>query len=420
MSVELHLLRALYLGLEPNGSFAAALSFPSDYVAFPYQEGSLTWKNLRRLGNPKTAKIYADGHDQHVLMQKRASLSFKTALHSHGVDMAGTASAPTASAWPLGLVLKALFGGFSARTSGGATTVQAGTSTTVVNVSAGRGADFAVDQVIACQTVSGSSNLEAREIESIATDAVTVKEAFSATPVTGTAVRGGVTFYPTEDPNTSLQAVIEGNEQDDRVAHYGLQGGVKFEIPVGAPEGEGEVQLPTIGFDLMGASYARLASQAPQALTSYANYEPIANVASELTAPAFGTSTRVHVDDGAFTLELALAYKMLTTGKATGLADNVLRARRQTSRPLAKYSFRTIFEDLGWETIRDARTATSIYKQIGCVAGGGCLLSVTRSQVTDVQPADHDGAVGQLVSGEGRHDDGATELGRAVARAHFF
>lgn len=419
MTIELHLLRALWLGIEAAGAHGVALTFPDDFLPFPYQEGSLQWKNLRRTGNPKTAKLLLDGHDQHVLMQKRCTSSFATALHSHGVDMAGVAAAPSEASWALGLLLKTTMGGLAARASGGATTVQAGSTTTVVNVTAGRGGDFFADGVLACQTVSGSSALEARPIQSISTDAITVKEAFSATPVTGTSARGGVTVYPTEDPSTSVQAVIEGNEQDDRVVHYGLQGGHKINVPVGAPDGDGEVQLPTMSFDLMGGGWARGTPGAPQTV-SYSMYEPIANVASELTTPAFGVSTRVHVDDAAFALEVAIAYKAITTGLASGLADNVLRQRRQASRPLVKGNFLTVFESTAWESIRDARTPTSIYKQIGNLAGGGMLIDVPRAQITDVQPADNNGATGQLVSFEGRHDDGSTELGRAALRYHFF
>lgn len=421
MTIDLHLLRALYLGIEPAGSYSTGLSFPSGYLAFPYQEGSLNWSLMRRLGNPKTAKIYADGHDVQVLMQRRSKLSFSTALHSHGVDMSGVATAPTDTTWPLGMLMKALFGGMVSRaTSGGLTTVQSGSTTTVINVTAGDGVDFPVDGVIACQTVPGSTALEAREIDSISTDAITVKEAFSAIPTTGTQVRGGVTFYPTEDPTTSLQAVIEGVGTVDRSALYGLQGGVKFTIPVGAPDGDGEVVLPTIGFELNGSSYARLGAQAAQALTSYAMYEPIANVASELTVPTFGTTTRVHVDEAMFTLELALAYAAITTGLGPGLSDNILRQRRQPSRPFAKGTFLTVLEDLGWEGHRDSRTVKSIFKQIGNVAGGGCLLSVPRAQIADAQPADDSSASGINVSFQGRHDNGSTELGRAAARAHFF
>lgn len=86
----------------------------------------------------------------------------------------------------------------------------AGSSTTVVNVSAGDGANFVVGQWIAVE-VAGT--LEAARVVAIATDALTVYPPLSASPGTGAAVVSGVTHAPAtnHDATLSLQHAMVGS-----------------------------------------------------------------------------------------------------------------------------------------------------------------------------------------------------------------
>lgn len=410
MSYELHDLRGLWVDTE--STFGTAKTFPGTFLAVPYREGSLNWNAMRQKLDPKLGKILLDGHDVQVLGRKSCDLKFDVPWHSHGTDMLATASVPTSSTWALLRILETIFGASVATgTNAANTTVQAGTTATVVNVTAGHGARFAADRVIGCEVVSGSGLIELREVESVATDAVTVKEAFSAVPVTGSSVRGGITVSLTEDPSGSLQFVLEGAEADDRLRLMGLMGGLKIDVPIGGED------FPKISFDMKGVDYARLGSGTAQSL-AYSVFSAIAAVMAELTVPTFGSAqSRVAVDQSAFTLELALNYAPIKTG---GGVQNVLRHRRQASRPFAKGSFTTPYQDDTWYTARDNREVRSVFQQLGNLPGSASLISVPRVQITDVQAAASAEAIsGAVVSFEGRHDDGATAHGRSVARFHF-
>lgn len=407
MSYELHALRGLWVDTE--STFGVAKTFPGSFLAMPFKEGSLEWKMLRKQLKPLLGKILLDGHDVNVLGAKAAELKFAVPLHSHGLDLTGVTAPPTSSTWALMRMLATLLGGSITTTNPGATTVVSSTTTTVT-VTGTHGARFQANGCIGCRCVAGSTAIEAREVASVAGDVVTVKQAFSAAPITGQPVNGGVTFHLTEDPATALQFVIEGVETDDRVGIYGAMGGLKIDVPIGGEE------LPTMTFDLKGATWARLAAQAPQSL-AYSVFQAVASVAAELTVPTFGATPRVQVDQSAFTLDLALAYAPITTG---GGVENVLRHRRQASRPFAKVGFTTVFQDNTWYTARDAREVRAAYQQVGALGGECVLIAVPRMQIVDAQPAEHASAIaGVMVSAEGRHDSGAVGLGNSVLRLHF-
>lgn len=413
MTIEIHQLRGIWVGVEPAGSYGVQfpLSFPSAFLAFPFMEGSLEWKQMTSMLDPKPAKLKLDGHSKKIPGRKSATLKFDAALHSHGLSLAGVTAAPTATTWALFRLLKTMLGGSIARGNTGATVVAAGTTTTVLNVTTGRGVDFAQNGVVAVPLVSGGP-LEAREIASVAGDAITVKQAFSAVPATGGSVYGGVTFFPTEDPADSLQCVIEGAENDNRIGLYGLQGGLKISVPIAS-----DTDMPKLTFDLKGQVSARLAAQAAQAL-AYTLFEPMDGVASELTVPAFGSAqARTLVDDSAFSMDIALNYGPITSGAA---AQNIKRMRRQATRPLVKGTFTTPNEDNTWYTLRDNKTDLTLFKQIGNLPGATWLISVSRIQVTDVQdgPTTTE-ASGQVVSFEGRRDAiDSTDIGGAAVRIH--
>jgi hypothetical protein len=413
MSIELDALRSLWVREESSYQTDHSGTFPSDFLAVPYKEGTLSPKGVQTLLDPLAAKLRADGHSLKVLGKKECTLGFGITLHSHGLDLDGDVAPPTTANWALMRILVALMGGSATTTSPGAqTTVQSGTTTTTVNVTAGHGARFAANGVIACQTVSGSSALELREILSVSTDAVTVKEAFSATPVTGTPVRGGITISLTEDPAQSLQFITEGRESSDRAGYRGMAGGFKLDLKVG--------ELAALMFDLKGAGWGRLSDASPQSL-SYSHFSPIAMVASELHVPTVGSTTRAAVDYSALSIEPSLVYEPQRAG---GAAETIKRMKRQATRPFVKGSFVTPYEDQTWYTARDNREVRALFAQIGSLAGSACLISCPTIQVTDVQPAPADVAISGLsVSFEGRHDEsaaaGSSAHSYSAQRYHF-
>lgn len=417
MSIEPEVLRYVGVYEEPNNAYntdnSAALG---SFLAVPWWEGSLKIGGNRVPLDPMAGKVRADAHSQKVHGPRKCSVGFDVCLHSHGVDLDGNAvSVPTTSTWALLRILQAMLGGSIATTNPGVqTTVQAGTTATLVNVTAGHGnTRFQVGGAIACECISGTTNvIEAREILSVAANAVTVKEAFSAIPVTGRPVRGAVTVYPKEDPDTSLQVFVEGRELDDRFVFCGLQGKLALAIALNG--------LSKLSFDLQGAYWNALSAGAGITIPSYANFSPVPCVAAELTVPTVGSTTRVLVHQTGVKIEIGMEYEDIPSG---AVAEGLRRKRRKPARPLVKGSFITPFEDLTWKTAHDNRTSHGIFQQLGNAPGSTLLISVPTAQITGTPQRVPAGvAAGFEVPWEGRLDEaiaGATEVTYAGARFHF-
>jgi hypothetical protein len=419
MSYEINTLRSLLAYVEPAGSYALDNSGTiGDFLAVPITEGFMSSAPMRDMLDPMLSQARLDGRAERVIGKRSAAMQLAMLLASHGVDMVGNETQPASTTWALRRLLTATMGGVSLTgTEAAATTVQAGTSTSVVNVSTGHGDRWIGNRVIACQTVSGSTALEAREVLSVSGDAVTVKEAFSATPVTGTQVRGGVTFHPTEDPDTSLQFIAQGRETADHFLMRGMQGGFQIEAKPG--------QLAKITFDLKGAATTKLSDHSGITVPSFSNWSPVAVVASELTVPTVGSTTRAWVAASDISLTLGLAYEPVTGYSLTG--ETIIRMRRQRPRDgvLARLTFTAPLEDSTWIDHRDNRTDLAAFWQIGSAGGGGWLISIPTCQVTDVRLGPSaSGLSGQIVTLEGRLDASAaastTELSYAALRLHAF
>jgi len=413
MTIEADVLRWVGIYEEPAGSYQIDEPTQASFAHFPYEEGTLTAQLGRELLDPLTGKIRLDGHDLKVLGIRSCTLALATMLHSHGLDLDGDVAPVTKSTWALLRVLQTVMGGSIATTNPAVQTIAVvtGTTTTAVEVTAAHGARFQAGGVIACQTVSGSSNLELREVLSVAGDVVSVKQAFSVAPVTGTPVRGGISTYLTEDPTSSLQAWIEGREATDSVKLRGLQGGFSLTLPVG---GRGQ-----IAFALAGAGWAREGSSAIT-VPAYVSTSPFALTPLELTVPTVGATARVVVPESEVTIEPAITYAPQKSGAAT---ETIARMKRQPARPVVKGSFVCPYEDDTWYTARDNREVRAVFAQLGNLAGSCMLISVPTVQITDVQPAvSGNGIAGQRVSFEGRHDAAlglTTEVGLSALRCHF-
>lgn len=415
MSYEINALRYVGLYTEPAGSYAVDNSgTPGDFLALPFKEGTWAPTLGQDMLDPMHAKVRIDGHSERVLGKKSVGLNFTVPLHSHGVALAGTGTVPTVSTWALFRLLKAVLGGSVSTTSpGSGTTVQAGTTTTTVNVTTGHGARFTAGGVIGCIVSSGATTIEAREILSISTDAITVKEAFSANPVSSSAVYGGITLYPTEDPDTSLQFLAEGREISDRLCLRGLQGGISIAMPLGG--------IPEVSFKLAGATWSILSDGSGITVPSFANFSPFASVDAQVHLPTVGTTTRTPVHASEWTIEPGFSFAPITSGSGT---ETILRMRKQSVRPAVKSSVVIPYEDSTWHTAQSSKTDLAHFVQLGSTPGSVCLISLPTVQVTDVQRQASGGQVsGQKVTMEGRHDSSAlastTEITYAPFRMHF-
>lgn len=418
MTIEPEVLKRVGIYEEPNSAFAvSSAGTPANYIDFPYEEGSVTIDGDQPFLDPMAGKIKMDAMSLQVLGPTKCTVALKSTLHSHGLDLTGTIPAPTTTTWALLRALKAMLGGTFARASGGATLVLAGTTATAVTVSAGRGVDFAKSGVIACQCVSGSSVLEAREIKSITGDVITVKQAFSAAPVTGTSVRGGVTVHMTSDPDTTLQFLVEGRELSDRFVFCGLQGGMTIELPFGQA-----TSLAKLAFSLAGPFWTRLADGgAVPTSPIYSVFQPVRNVDAELTVPTVGSTTRVLVHQTEIKIELpGLTYEDVPSGAGV---QGVRRKRRMPGRPLVRGSFTTPFEDQSWFQEFEGRTSRAVFQQIGNLAGQTVLISIPTVQIQQPKRVAAGGIAGLMVPFIGRNDEDVatptTDAHDSAFRIHF-
>lgn len=410
MSYEINSLRYAAVYVEPAGSYATDnTATPGDFLAVPITEGFAVPAPARDMLDPMLAQVQIDNRAKRVAGRRSASMQLAMLLASHGVDMKGNETQPSATTWALRRLLGAIMGGVSVTgTEASATTVQAGTTTTAVTVTTGHGDRWVKGNVIACEVSSSSTAIEAREVASVAGDVVTVTEAFSATPVTGTSVRGGVTFYPTEDPDTSLQFILQGRETADHFAAFGMMGGFQIEAKPG--------QLAKITFDLKGSSAEKLSDHSGITVPTHANWSPVACVASELRVPTVDSTTRTTVLASDFSLALGFAFEPVTGYGA----NNIIRMRRQRPRDgvLARPSFTLPYEDATWITARDDRENRAVHLQIGNAPGSCWLISIPTAQVTDVQRAASATQLsGQTVTLESRNDASSTASTGALSYA---
>lgn len=414
MSIEAHELRYLGIYEEPDGSYQVDHSgTPGEFLALPYVGNTLDAKLAQEPLDPMTGKMRLDGMDLTVLGPKSCTLACGVTLHSHGQDLDGDVTPTTKAAWPLLRMLQAIMGGMAATTNASAQTlvVVDSTTTTAVEVTATHGSRFQAGGVIGCEVVSGSGLIEAREIASVSGDVVTVKQAFSAAPVTGSAVRGGITVYMTENPLTSLQALIEGREATDGLWLGGLQGGFALQLPIG---GLGQLQ-----FSLTGADWGRVGSSSAT-IPSYSIFSPMALAPLEVTVPVVGSTTRVVLAQSEITITPGIVYAPQKSGAAT---NTIARMRRMPTRPLVQGSFTVPYEDDTWYTAHSSRAVRALFAQAGNVPGATCLVSVPTIQIGAPQSAPSgENIAGQSVPFVGRHDaaiGSTSEISYSAMRMHF-
>lgn len=415
MACELQKLQKLSIYQEPNGSYGTDHSGTyGDFAPVPFVEGTLSVGRPVELLDPNTAHTSIDYVDEKIVGRTQLPpVKFEVALHSHGLDLDGDVSNPTVANWPLMALLDSTFGGSrGANVPGAQTTVQAGSTTTTINVTTGHGIRFAAGAAIACITSVG---LETREVASVLVDAVTVRQAFASAPSAGTVVRAPVSFYLTEDLNsarTSLQAIAEGVDDDNRTVFRGLQatGGVSLALPTG--------EIGKFSFDLTGQAWARMSSGFVLAPT-FLHYSPVAALPARLTYALNGASTLTVIDQASQSIELGpVKWAPVRSGNAT---NTILKMARQGGAPV-KFTFTTLYDTNAWETSRAAKDDVALYLQLGNAAGSCVMIAIRKAQIVDVQDAAHDSAMaGQTVTLEARMNSASsTDIDNSVIALHFF
>jgi len=413
MSIEIQNVQRIRAWSESSFAFDGTGTL-GNYFDLPIREGSaqitLTQDSLDPMQMVQSRVEYRE----EVLGKRSATLTFQMNLSPTGT---AATSGVTAVTSPLGRLLKAVMGGEALGTGN----VFTGGTATVPTVSSTAG--FAVGGAIGW--VNSSGILEVREIEVVSIGSVTVKHAFSAAPTSGNAI-ACATYSLTEDPQESMQFIVEGAESDDRWLLLGGQavGGMQIAVdPTGAA-------LPTITFNFTFANW-KTSAETTGTITgaigtaTYSDYSPIVGHAGEFRVFTVGastltTSSRVHVSALAFTP--SIAYAPVTSPNGT---NTVLRWRASRASPPCEGSFTTFYEDLTWFTGRTNRTDYNIVYQMGTSAGQTVVLTAPTVQAINPQRvADASQLAAQTLQWKARRDTDVgsttTALAKSPWRVHIF
>jgi len=422
MSIEVHSVQRVRAIIESAGNFAVDQTSSPGLASFfdlAIREGSGQLVLTRDSLDPQQLVQSRVEYRKEVLGKRSATLAFTLNLAPTGV--VANASTSTVLSSELS-ILAAIFGGSTSGTAG--STSSTGSSATVINVQTGHGARFAVGSALGWVNASGV--LETREIESISTDAITLKHALSGSPADTNVIYNCVTIHYTEDPATSVQMLVEGVESDDRWLLLGGQavGGVQLAID---PSGQA---LPGLTINMTFADWKQSDETAGTVTgtigtATYSNYLPIVGHAGELRvftvgASTLNTSSLVHCSALAFAPAVAYGPVTSPSGKNT-----IFRWRASRAAPPCTGSWTAPYEALTRWTERNNRTDKAVFYQMGAAAGQTVLLSAPTVQLVNPQRvADGADIAAETIEWKARRDtdvgSSTTELAKSPFRMHFF
>lgn len=386
---------------------------PGDFVDMPFVEGTVQPQRNQDALAPNTTQGYLDSYERDVHGKKSTTLALTTHLSGTGEDLDGVNVPKSATNWWMARLLQTVMGGFHtpANKSPAAATEVVTATATSVTVTSTHGTRFSPGGAIAC-LIGG--RYEAREILSVVGDVVNVKVAFSTAPSAESPVLGAYTFYLAEDPDDSLQFILEGAEQSDRFLFTGMQGGIGINVNTG--------ELAQLTMSLTGANWEQL-DAATFVPGTPANYNPVAIVDSEFIVATVGSTTRNVVDCQAQTYTPALTYVPITSPSGV----QTLKGFRRTRARAITGSFQPYFDSSAlpdYFASHESRSSLALFQQLGSSSEGGmALISVPTVQIAAPQRADNGGLSGLAVNWQARHDEalaGSNELQRSAFRIHLF
>src|SRR5688500_1832643 len=234
MSVEVHSLQRVRVDVEAAGSYLTdGTGTLGNYEDVPCQ-GVAQVTLTRDENDPMIVQQFLDQHSEKVVGRRSWSLSFTCNLASTGTAAGSTVAAISDV---LGTMLKAVMGGENLST--GTTVNDAGAAVTDYDLTATAGW---VSGVVGGTTISGA--VQWRPVKTLAGSNITHALATTAAPANGAVVYGSACYSFTEDPDTSLQFIVQGAEGNDGWVLLGGQGSFSINIP--------RTGIPTVSFQFSG------------------------------------------------------------------------------------------------------------------------------------------------------------------------
>lgn len=341
--------------------------------------------------------------------RSNSKLSFGHYLRGDGTALDAAA---TATDDALQGLLKLCMGGSSS--GAGSTIAGTGSTTTVINVATGHGARFLPGQAIMVEDSGGSGINEISVIESISSDALTLKIALTNAPTTaGKKVWNSYTAYVDPAATATWQFQTIGDHAADVFLALGCVGGFTLADLLQTEAG----QIAKVNFDLMVTRWEQ--DTATLAAGTYDGGDLLGTTeAMEIHYQTHGTTTRNLISVSALDISPGLTW---TQRLARGNGDKEQVDRYRLTQVAPTLSFTADPAAAFW-TVHQAKTAKVVLVTFGRTAGQSWAIEIPNAKVY-ATPA-REGYAEQLatrVSFRCFEDDcgaGTTALARSPIRIH--
>lgn len=399
------LVQRLRVYVEPAGSANFAVDHTGtlgDFTDVPMVEGSAQVTLTHETQNPQQALQDMRDYQEEILGKRSWSLNFNAPYAPTGL---AATQGVTATGGVLGALFKAIMGG---EYKGQGTTIAAGGWSSSASGDVATGAGLKAGGLFQMADTAGV--VHGREIEGITSNTVTLKVGLPFVPATGATVASGATYYWTQDPDTSLQFIVEGYEQQDRWVLLGGQGTFTISQPL-------DGTIPTVSFQITGVDWIEGDEAAGSATiegttignATYSNFEPITGhvgrcIVQTVGTPAYSGTT---VDISEINFAPGFAYQPITSPSGV---EGVLRHRltRSPGSAPVEGAFTTYFTGYGNWDARDTKADKAVFFQTGVGFGKTTLVSAPTVQFVDVQRADADNIAAEQITFRGRLDEDTT------------
>lgn len=403
---------------EPAGSFAVDHTGTlGDFSDVPVAEGTAQLTLTQETHNPLQVRQNMLDYQEEVIGKKRWTLNFSTAFAPTGVA-AGNATAATVGS--IQTMLKAVMGGEFKGT--GSTAATGGWSTAGGgNVASGGG--FRAGGVAGWKDANGVLHL--RPVKQVSTNTLTLKVRFPSAPASGDTIYSGATYFWTQDPDTTLQFIVEGYEQQDRWVLLGGQGTVTPQL--GLDGSVQQLQFSFTGVDwLEGDEAAGAASIHGTSIgaATYGRFDPITGHVGRLLVATNGTQALTGATVDVSEVSFAPGGSYVEVPSPSGV-QGVARWRltRASGSPMVSGTFSTYFTNYDRWDARDTKADKLVFYQNGATEGKAVAIEAPTVQFTDVQRNDQSGIAGEQVSFKGRLDGDtagtSSDQSKSPHRYHF-
>jgi len=386
--------------------------------AFAVENGAHSWTDIHaidavmqtsQVAHPRAEnKSRLTEKSPAVLGRKSGSrLTFGHYLVGDGVPLTSAASPANDS---LQNLLELSMGG---STSAAGSQTAAGCTTSVINVTAGQGSKFSAGMAIMVEDAGGAGINEMSIIESVSTDALTLKHALSNAPSSGLTVWNSYTAYLDPSATATGQFRCVRDHTASIWLALGAVGGFTLQDLLQFEAG----QLPKIMFDLLVTKWEQ--DTGALAAGSYDGADPlITSAGMECHYQTHGTATRNLISVSQINLGPGHTWTQLMA-RGNGDVEHVDRVRMTGVEPVVDF---TADPSTAFLTAQAARTEKALALMFGRTPGSSWIIEIPKFTIDNPpEDAEHAEQNAQRVVGSWLEDDcGAADsaLTRSPFRIH--